>query len=159
MKVAMRRAVSIFLAICIVGALAGCGAFQRGPSYESAKEAALALRQEFEATLPDGASTVSEKEVDLACSGGAAQYDGSITVSVAEGFDRNAWLDEAAAMYADRPAWKVEKAVAADDSSDATSGVSFISDDGYYVRLDEFADTSEWGPVLVLGTSGPCVQR
>lgn len=155
----MRRAVSTLLALCLVGALAGCGVFDRGPSYESAKEQALSLRQEFEATLPDGASTVSQNDVELACSGGAVQYDGSITVSVAEDFDRNAWLDEAAAMYADRAAWKVEKVVAADDSSGLTSGVSFISDDGYYVRLDEFADTSEWGPVLVLGASGPCVRR
>lgn len=155
----MRCAVSTLLALCLVGALAGCGVFDRGPSYESAKEQALSLRQEFEAMLPDGASTVSQNDVELACSGGAVQYDGSITVSVAEDFDRNAWLDEAAAMYADRAAWKVEKVVAADDSSDLTSGVSFISDDGYYVRLDEFADTSEWGPVLVLGASGPCVRR
>ena len=155
----MRRAVSTLLALCLVGALAGCGVFDRGPSYESAKEQALSLRQEFEANLPDGASTVSQNDVELACSGGAVQYDGSITVSVAEDFDRNAWLDEAAAMYADRAAWKVEKVVAADDSSGLTSGVSFISDDGYYVRLDEFADTSEWGPVIVLSASGPCVRR
>lgn len=155
----MRRAVSTLLALCLVGALAGCGAFDRGPSYESAKEQALSLRQEFVATLPDGASTVSQNDVDLACSGGAVQYDGSITVSVAEDFDRNAWLDEAAARYADRAAWKVEKKVAADDSSDATSAVSFVSENGYYVRLDEFADTSEWGPVIVLSASGPCVRR
>ncbi|ROR80088.1 hypothetical protein SAMN06295974_1984 [Plantibacter flavus] len=155
----MRRALSTFLAICIVGTLAGCGAFQRGPSYESAKEAALSLREEFEATLPDGASTVSEDEVDIACNGGAVQFNGIVTVDVAEDFDRNAWLDEAAARYADRAAWKVEKKVAADDSSDATSAVAFFSENGYYVRLDEFADTAEWGPVIVLSASGPCVRR
>lgn len=155
----MRRAVSILLAICIAGSLAGCGAFHRGPSYESAKEAAVSLRQEFEATLPDGASTVSEDEVDVACNGGAVEFNGIVTVSVAEDFDRNAWLDEAAAMYADRAAWRVEKKVAADNSSDATTAVSFFSENGYYMRLGEFATTPEWGPVIVLSASGPCVRR
>lgn len=158
--VTMRRLALSLIGIVLVGSLAGCGAFQRGPSYESAKSEAISLREELEATLPEeSVSTVDHAEIDVACNGDAVQFDGIVTVSVPADFDRAAWLDEAAAMYADRSGWKVQKKVAADGSSDATSAVSFTSEDGYYMRLGEFPDTSEWGPVVVLSASGPCTLR
>ncbi|WP_143459110.1 hypothetical protein [Leifsonia sp. ALI-44-B] len=137
---------------------AGCGVVPQGPSFESTKADALELRSEFEEMLPAAdvaAGTV--KDHILPCDGSdTAQFDGVLIVSVAEDFDRTAWLDEAAAMYEDRPGWRVEKKVAADGSSDATSGVAFASEGGYYLRVDGVADTSEGGPVMVLSVSGPC---
>jgi hypothetical protein len=82
-----------------------------------------------------------------------------VTVTVTAAFDRAAWLDEAVASYTDRPGWRVQKVVDADGSSDATSGVSFFSDDGYYLRLDKFGDTTDEESVIILSASGPCSVR
>ncbi|MDD9151576.1 hypothetical protein [Plantibacter flavus] len=156
----MRRTMLGLIGIVLACALAGCGSLQIRPDYDTTKSEALSLRAEFEATLPaDSASTGVEDDVDIQCTGGAAQFNGILTVSVAADFDRAAWLDDAAAMYAGRAGWKMEKKVAADGSSDATRAVAFTSDDGFYLRLGEFADAPEVGPVIVLSASGPCSVR
>jgi hypothetical protein len=133
--------------------------FQQLPSYESTKSQALDLRAELEATLPAGAPTVRDVENPIRCSDEAAQYGGTLTVGVAADFDSAAWLDEAAALFEDRSGWRVEKKVAADGSSNATSGVAYFSDDGYYLRLDAATDGLGGDPVLVLSASGPCATK
>lgn len=154
----LRRAAAGVIGVAVVLSLAGCGILQSAPSLESTKAAALELRSEMAETLPASyLSTATEDYTLIHCNReGVVQFDGVLRVSVPEDFDRTAWLDDAAAMYADRDGWRVEKMVAADNSSDATSAVAFFSDDGYYMRLDEFATTSEGGPVMILSASGPC---
>lgn len=156
--VAVRQALLSFSGVILVAALAGCSAVSQAPSFESTKAEALAFRQELAQTLPsDGLSTATEKDNLITCDGGdTAQYDGTMTVTVPDDFDRAAWLDEAAATFAERSGWRVEKRVDADGSSDATSGVAFFSEGGYYMRLDEFDDGQGGGPVIILSASGPC---
>ncbi|KQQ52904.1 hypothetical protein [Plantibacter sp. Leaf314] len=144
--------------IAVVLALAGCSPVHGAPSFASTKAEALALRDELAATLPaEDVLTTEPVENSIECDGSdTAQFDGTVTLTVDASFDRAAWLDEAAASYADRPGWRVQKKVDADGSSDATSGVSFFSDDAYYLRLDEFGDTADEEPAIVLSASGPC---
>jgi len=154
----LRRAAAGVIGAAVVLGLAGCGIFHSAPSLESTKAAALELRSEMADTLPASyLSTATEDYTLIHCNReDIVQFDGVLSVSVPEDFDRTAWLDDAAAMYADRDGWRVEKKVAADGSSDATSAVAFFSDTGYYMRLGEFATTPEGGPVIILSASGPC---
>lgn len=154
----LRRPAAGVIGAAVVLGLAGCGIFQSAPSLESTKAAALELRSEMADTLPASyLSTATEDYTLIHCNReDIVQFDGVLSVSVPEDFDRTAWLDDAAAMYADRDGWRVEKKVAADGSSDATSAVAFFSDTGYYMRLGEFATTPEGGPVIILSASGPC---
>lgn len=154
----LRRALAGVVGVAVVLSLTGCGILQGTPSFESTKAEALELRSEFEQTLPAGyLSTATEDDTLIHCnSEDVVQFAGTLSVSVEGVFDRTAWLDDAAAMYADRDGWRVEKKVAADGSSDATSAVAFFSDTGYYMRLGEFATTPEGGPVVILSASGPC---
>ena len=154
----LRRAAAGVIGAAVVLGLAGCGIFHSAPSLESTKAAALELRSEMADTLPASyLSTATEDYTLIHCNReDIVQFDGVLSVSVPEDFDRTAWLDDAAAMYADRDGWRVEKKVTADGSSDATSAVAFFSDTGYYMRLGEFATTPEGGPVIILSASGPC---
>jgi len=154
----LRRALAGVVGVAVVLSLTGCGILQGTPSFESTKAEALELRSEFEQTLPAGyLSTATEDDTLIHCnSEDVVQFAGTLSVSVEGDFDRTAWLDDAAAMYADRDGWRVEKKVAADGSSDATAAVAFFSDNGYYMRLGEFATTPEGGPVVILSASGPC---
>ena len=159
----MKSGIRMMLATFAVAmTVTGCGVVNNARStdvtFDEAKAAALALVSQMEKMLPSEAIiTSSDNEVRVACGDDAAQFDGIRTVSVTAEFDRSAWLDDAAAEFEKKPGWTVQKNVAADDSSDATSAISVVSADGYYLRVDEFADTAEGGPVMVLSASSPCV--
>jgi len=158
---APRKALLGLGVIAAVFTLTGCSPLHEAPSFASTKAKALALRDELAATLPaEDVLTTDAVENSIECDGSdTAQFDGTVTVTVAATLDRAAWLDEAASSYTDRPGWRVQKVVDSDGSSDATSGVSFFSDHGYYLRLDEFGDTSDQEPAIVLSASGPCSVR
>lgn len=150
-------------ALAVVVTVTGCGVVQNSQAtdltFDEAKAQALLLVSEVGETLPAQAIVgSSDDEVRIACGDDAAQYDGIRTVSVSSEFDRAAWLDDTAATFEKKQGWTVQKKVAADGSSDATSAVSLVSADGYYMRLGEFAETSEGGPVVVLSASSPCVK-
>ena len=158
----IRRVLSA-AAIAAALTLTGCGVVNNSEStklgFDDAQAQALSLRDEIEKTLPDGVALgSSDNDIRIPCGDDAAQFDGNRTVTVSDGFDRAAWLDSVAGRFETRDGWTVQKKVAADGSSDATSGVSMTSADGYYVRLGEFSETSTGGPVVVLSASGPCVE-
>lgn len=143
--------------------LTGCGVVNNSEStkltFDGARSQALALRDEIEKTLPDGAALdSSDNDIRVPCGAEAAQFDGNRTVTVSDGFDRTAWLDGVAAEFEARDEWTVQKNVAADGSSQATSSVAMTSADGFSVRLGEFGETAAGGPVVVLSASGPCVE-
>jgi hypothetical protein len=149
-------------ALAVVVTVTGCGVVDNSKAidqtFDEAKAQALSLVNEVGETLPAKAIVgSSDDEVRIACGDDAAQYDGIRTVSVSPEFDRTAWLDATADAFEKKEGWTVQKKVAADGSSEATSAVSLVSADGYYMRLGEFAETPEGGPVIVLSASSPCV--
>lgn len=126
-------------------------------SFDETKAQALELRDGIEKTLPpDAVTDVSDKDNLIPCDADTGQYDGTRTIGVGDAFDRTAWLDSVAATFDTKGGWKVVKQVAADGSSDATSGLSLASEDGYYVRIDEFGDGGQGTPSIILSASGPC---
>lgn len=147
----------------VVVTMTGCGVVNdpgsTGLSYDGSRAAALSLRDEVQETLSSAAVlSSSDDEVRIACGDDAAQFGGTRTIVVAADFDRAEWLDQAAASFEQRQGWKIQKKVAADGSSEATTAVSMVSADGYYLRLGEFSTAPQGGPVVVLSASGPCVE-
>jgi hypothetical protein len=148
-------------ALAVALTLTGCAVQNTEPAkltFDDAKSQALSLRAEIEKTLPSGvALDSSDNDIRVPCGDDGAQFDGNRTVTVSSEFDRAAWLDSVAGRFETRDGWTVQKKVAADGSSEATSGVAMNSADGFYVRLGEFGETASGGPVVVLSASGPCV--
>lgn len=126
-------------------------------SFDETKAQALELRDGIEKTLPsDAVKEVSDKDNLIPCDADTGQYDGTRTIGVADAFDRPAWIDSVASTFDAKDGWKVVRKVAADGSSDAISGLALASEDGYYVRIDEFGDGGQGTPVIILSASGPC---
>jgi hypothetical protein len=153
----------ILATIAVAVTMTGCGVVNdQGSaelSYDGSRAEALSLRDAVEQTLSsDAALSSSDDEVRIACGDDAAQFGGTRTIVVAADFDRAGWLDQTAESFEQREGWKVQKKVAADTSSDATTAVSIVSADGYYLRLGEFSTAPQGGPVVVLSASGPCVK-
>jgi len=153
------RRLTVVGALIVVAALSGCAGSTPGstPAIADAKADALAIRDAIEATMPEGASIgTSDVDNQIGCDADTAQYDGTRTITVAPGFDSAQWLDAVAAEYGGKSRWRAEKKVAADGSSDATSGLALFSTDGFYVRIDAIADAPSLGPVVMLSASSPC---
>jgi hypothetical protein len=129
------------------------------PTFDDAKARALALRHDIEKTLPSESVTVSSDADNLIpCDGpgDTGQYDGTRTIAVTDGFDRSAWIDSVAETFSAKGDWKVVKKVAADGSSDATSGLAVRSEEGYYVRIDGVSDAGQGAPAIIISASSPC---
>jgi len=129
------------------------------PTFDEAKQGALALRDDIEKTLPpEYVADSSDADNLIPCdeAGDTGQYDGTRTIQVADGFDRSSWIDSVAATFSAEGGWTVSKQVAADGSSDATSGLSLRSEAGYYVRIDEVSDAGQGTPAIILSASSPC---
>lgn len=160
----MRYGIAATLAtVAVALTMTGCGVVNdpgsTDLSYDGSRVEALSLRDEVQKTLSSEAVlSSSDDEVRIACGNDAAQFGGTRTIVVAADFDRTEWLDQAAASFEQRDGWKIQKKVAADGSSDATTAVSMVSADGYYLRLGEFSTAPQGGPVVVLSASGPCVK-
>lgn len=128
-------------------------------TFDEAKQSALALRDDIEKTLPSEYvtdSTDADNLIPCDEAGDTGQYDGTRTIRVADGFDRSSWIDSVAATFSADGGWTVSKQVAADGSSDATSGLSLRSEAGYYVRIDEVSDAGQGAPAIILSASSPC---
>ena len=157
---ATRASALVAAAVATLVALAGCsllGGSVGGPTWDETKAEAIVLLDRAEAMLPaDSVTSTSEDETVIACGAATAELGRVLTIGTLFDFDRTAWLDEVAAEYATDADWRIEKKVAADGSSDATTAVALFRNDGYYLRFGSFDDIGGGVPGIVLSVAGPC---
>jgi hypothetical protein len=150
----------VFLPV-IVGLLAGCSLLVADPddelSFDAAKAVAVEIRDTIAQTLPESdVLDSSDDDTTISCGGDAAQSGVTRTFTVTEGLDRVAWLESVSADFRAKTGWRVEDKVAADGSSDAITAVSAASEDGYYIRVGQFAARDGEPAHIVVSASSPC---
>jgi hypothetical protein len=141
--------------------LAGCSLLYPGASgaltFDETKSVAAELRDSVQDSLPESdVIESSDNDTVISCGEDAAQSDLNRTFAVDDELDRVAWLESVSKDFRARDGWRVEDKVAADGSSNALTAVSAFSDDGYYIRVGEFAARDGKPATIVVSASAPC---